>query len=78
MLFLLSLACCIGVSNIYYNQPLLLEMSRTFHVAPSQTGIIAVATQVGYSLGILFFVPLGDVMERRSLMMRLEGAFQVA
>jgi predicted MFS family arabinose efflux permease len=71
LLLLLSVACCIGVSNIYYNQPLLLEMSRTFHVAPSATGAVAVATQVGYSLGILFFVPLADVVERRALMVRL-------
>jgi predicted MFS family arabinose efflux permease len=71
LLLLLSVACCIGVSNIYYNQPLLLEMSRTFRVAPSATGAVAVATQVGYSLGILFFVPLADVVERRGLMVRL-------
>jgi predicted MFS family arabinose efflux permease len=71
LLLLLSLACCIGVSNIYYNQPLLLEMARTFHVAPSTTGAVAVTTQIGYSLGILFFVPLADVIERRGLMVRL-------
>jgi predicted MFS family arabinose efflux permease len=72
------MACCIGVSNIYYNQPLLLEMSRTFHVAPSATGAVAVATQVGYSLGILFFVPLADVIERRGLMVRLFAGVAVA
>ena len=71
LLLLLSIACCIGVSNIYYNQPLLLEMSRTFRVAPSATGAVAVATQIGYALGILFFVPLADVIERRGLMVRL-------
>jgi predicted MFS family arabinose efflux permease len=71
LLLLLSVACCIGVSNIYYNQPLLLEMSRSFRVTPSATGAVAVATQVGYSLGILFFVPLADVVERRGLMVRL-------
>ena len=71
LLLLLSLACCIGVSNIYYNQPLLLEMARSFHVPPSSTGAAAVATQVGYALGILFFVPLADVVERRGLMVRL-------
>ncbi len=78
LLLLLSMACCIGVSNIYYNQPLLLEMSRTFHVAPSATGAVAVATQVGYSLGILFFVPLADVIERRGLMVRLFAGVAVA
>ena len=35
------------------------------------------ATQVGYAIGLLFFVPLGDVLERRSLMMRMYGAVAV-
>ncbi len=74
MLLLLSLACGVGVSNIYYNQPLLLEMGRDLHVAPAQIGEVAVATQIGYALGILLFVPLGDVVERRGLMVRLFAA----
>jgi predicted MFS family arabinose efflux permease len=67
----LGLACGVGVSNIYYNQPLLLDMARSLHVDHSKLGTVAVATQVGYSIGILAFVPLGDVVERRGLMVRL-------
>jgi predicted MFS family arabinose efflux permease len=36
------------------------------------------ATQVGYALGLLLFVPLGDVLERRALMMRMYAAVVVA
>jgi predicted MFS family arabinose efflux permease len=67
----LGLACGVGVSNIYFNQPLLLDIARSLRVDHSQMGTVAVATQIGYSLGILAFVPLGDVIERRSLMVRL-------
>ena len=74
ILLLLALACGVGVSNIYYNQPLLLEMGRSLHVPPAQIGEVAVATQLGYALGIFVFVPLGDVVERRSLMVRLFAA----
>ncbi len=74
----LGLACAVGVSSIYFNQPLLLEMARTFHSRPEHIGFVAVATQVGYALGLLSFVPLGDVLERRALMMRLYGAVSVA
>jgi predicted MFS family arabinose efflux permease len=74
----LGLACAVGVSTINYNQPLLLEMSRTYGSTAGHTGFVAVATQVGYAAGLLFFVPLGDVLERRSLMMRLYGAVAVA
>ncbi len=74
----LGLACAVGVSSIYYNQPLLTEMARTYHVGDGRVGFVAVATQVGYALGLLFFVPLGDVLERRSLMMRMYGAVAIA
>jgi predicted MFS family arabinose efflux permease len=74
----LGLACAVGVSTIYYNQPLLLEMSRTYGAPAGRTGFVAVATQVGYAVGLLAFVPLGDVMERRTLMMRMYGAVAIA
>lgn len=70
----LGLACAVGVSSLYYNQPLLLEMGQTYGTAAGHTGFVAVATQVGYALGLLFFVPLGDVLERRSLLMRMYAA----
>jgi len=74
----LGFACCIGVSSIYFNQPLLLEMAHTFHVTPAHTGFVAVATQVGYALGLFLLVPLGDVIESRALMMRLFAAVSIA
>jgi predicted MFS family arabinose efflux permease len=74
----LGLACAVGVSSIYYNQPLLSEMAKTFHSRPEHVGFVAVATQVGYACGLLTFVPMGDVMERRALMMRMYGAVAVA
>jgi predicted MFS family arabinose efflux permease len=74
----LGLACAVGVSSIYYNQPLLLEMSRTFHTTVGQAGFVAVATQVGYASGLLFCVPLGDVLERRSLIVRMYAGVATA
>src|ERR1700732_3723933 len=74
----LGLACAVGVSTMYYNQPLLMEMGHTYGATAGRTGFVAVATQVGYALGLLLFVPLGDVLERRSLMMKMYGAVAVA
>ncbi|NYF91142.1 MFS transporter [Tunturiibacter empetritectus] len=74
----LGLACAVGVSTIYYNQPLLLEMGRSYGVTAGHVGFVAVATQVGYACGLLAFVPLGDVLERRALMMKMYGAEAVA
>jgi predicted MFS family arabinose efflux permease len=74
----LGLACAVGVSSIYYNQPLLLEMAHTFGITVGRTGFVAVATQVGYAFGLLFFVPLGDLLERRALITRMFAAIAVA
>jgi predicted MFS family arabinose efflux permease len=74
----LGLACAVGVGSIYYNQPLLLVMGRSVGQGAQAMGWVAVATQVGYAIGILCFVPLGDVAERRSLMMRMYGGVSVA
>lgn len=75
---LLGLTCAVGVSSIYFNQPLLSEMGHSFGVSAAQVGFVAVATQIGYALGMLTFVPLGDVMERRGLIMKLFGAVSLA
>jgi predicted MFS family arabinose efflux permease len=74
----LGLACGASVATIYYNQPLLLDISRTFHVSHGRGGTVAVATQLGYAAGILLFVPLGDVVERRKLILQLFAAVSMA
>lgn len=74
----LGMASGASVATIYYNQPLLLDITRTFHISPSRGGIIAVATQLGFAAGILAYVPLGDVVGRRKLILRLFVAVTLA
>jgi predicted MFS family arabinose efflux permease len=75
---LLGLACGITVSALYFNQPLLIEMARSLHVTEAQMSHVAVAAQAGYAIGLLFFVPLGDVVERRSLILKMIAGLVVA
>ncbi|MBO9732219.1 MAG: MFS transporter [Chitinophaga sp.] len=65
---ILIMALCTGliVANIYYSQPLLVLMSEEFGVSDSNAGQVTFFTQVGYALGLLFCVPLGDKLERKS------------
>ncbi|HWB33558.1 MAG TPA: MFS transporter [Acidobacteriaceae bacterium] len=77
-LHFLGLACAVGVSTIYFNQPLLEEMGHSFHATAERVGFVAVATQVGYAAGLLLFVPLGDMVERRMLMIRMYAAVALA
>lgn len=65
----MALTCGLVVANIYYNQPLLAAIGRTFHVPDSQASLVATATQVGYTLCMLLVVPLGDMLERKRLML---------
>lgn len=64
---LMAVTVAVIVSNIYYIQPLLSEIARTFGLTVTRVGSVAMLSQVGTALGMLFFVPLGDKFERRSL-----------
>ncbi len=71
LLWLMAIACGVSVANAYYNQPLLGTLAVYFHAPPWQAGLVATAAQVGYGAGIFFFLPLGDLMERRGLIVAL-------
>lgn len=65
--WLMALISGIAVANLYYMQPLLPEMARSFSVSADQIGLVASLAQIGYASGLLFIVPLGDSYNRRSL-----------
>jgi len=75
---LMSVTCGLAVANLYYNQPLLADMGRTFHANSHQIGNISMYTQIGYAVGMFLFVPLGDMRERRQLISILLAAVTVA
>lgn len=74
----LGVACAVGVASLYYNQPLLSVMGRSLGEDARRIGFVAVATQVGYAAGLLFCVPLGDVADRRKLMLRMYVGVTIA
>ena len=69
--FLMTVVCGIAVANLYYIQPLEAQIAATFHVSQGAAGVAAMLTQIGYALGLLLFVPLGDMSERRSLILKM-------
>jgi predicted MFS family arabinose efflux permease len=64
--FVLALASGATIANLYYGQPLLDEIGRTFGVT-SGLGLVTTATQAGFTAGLLLVVPLGDLVDRRRL-----------
>jgi predicted MFS family arabinose efflux permease len=77
---LMALASGAAVGNLYYTQPLLDVMARDLHIGQGTAGLLVTTTQVGYALGIMFIVPLGDIRNRRRLvpMMMLLSAVCLA
>jgi predicted MFS family arabinose efflux permease len=67
----LLFACAAGLSvaNVYYAQPLLDALAREFSIPHAAVGGIVSATQIGCALALLLLVPLGDLLERRRLML---------
>lgn len=66
-LFLMAFATGISVANLYYCQPLLDEMRKSLDVSVAHIGWIPTLSQSGYALGMLFIVPLGDMLERKKM-----------
>lgn len=65
-LFAMAMASGIAVANIYYNQPMLGIIEADFP-NDSLTSFVPTATQLGYAVGLFFLLPLGDIFERRKL-----------
>ncbi len=78
LVWILAIASGATVANLYYNQPLLSVMAQSFHASPQEVGLIPMLTQIGYAVGILLFVPLGDLLERRRLIVTMVSATAVA
>lgn len=64
---LLAVAAGATVANLYYSQPILETIARQFAVSTSAASMIVTLTQLGYALSLLLVAPLGDVFERRRL-----------
>lgn len=67
IMLLLAISCGLIVANLYYAQPLVGPISAATGLSPGAAGLIVTLTQIGYVLGLLFIVPLSDLIENRRL-----------
>jgi len=67
-----------GVANNYYNQSFLGHLTADFGLVAGAAAIVPVLTQAGNAIGVLFLAPLGDRMERKSLILATIGALVAA
>lgn len=71
LLRLLAVACGVTVANLYYAQPLLHTISRDLGASQSAAGLVVTGTQAGFAAGLVFAVPLSDIVPRRRLFVSL-------
>lgn len=69
LILFLATACGLIAANLYYAQPLVGPISAELGLSPRAAGLIVTMTQVGYGIGLLLIVPLGDLFENRKLVM---------
>lgn len=71
LVWIMAIICGVTVANLYYNQPLLGELSRSFNVSTKDIGLVSTFTQIGYGIGMFFIIPLGDIIERKGMILKL-------
>jgi len=67
LVLLFAVACGLAVANLYYAQPILENIARTFGAGTATAGLVVTLSQIGYAIGLAFLVPLGDMLVRRHL-----------
>jgi predicted MFS family arabinose efflux permease len=77
LLLLMSVATGLAVAGNYFAQPLLDVIGGELGIGPSMAALVVTAAQVGYALGLILLVPLGDLLERRRLEVSLYAATAV-
>lgn len=71
LVILMAIATGLVVASNYYAQPLLDTIATQFNLTTNMAGFIVTVAQLGYAVGLLFLVPLGDIFERKGLILTM-------
>lgn len=69
LLYTLAVIAGVSVANLYYNQPLLDMIRQEMGTTTLAANHIALFSQCGYALGLLFLIPLADLRSRRRILL---------
>ncbi|SUU03915.1 MFS transporter [Acinetobacter haemolyticus] len=64
LLWFMATACGLCAGANYYSQPLIHSIQQYFAVTEGQAALTVTFAQVSYALGLLFIVPMGDVVNK--------------
>jgi predicted MFS family arabinose efflux permease len=65
-------------ANLYYAQPLIGIIGPSLGLSPEAAGLVVTVAQLGYGVGLVLIVPLGDLFENRHLILLLGGCCVLA
>jgi MFS family permease len=65
----MAVACGVAAATMYCNQPMLGILEAAFPGRGSVAGLVPMATQLGFAVGLVLLVPLGDRIDRRRLIL---------
>ncbi len=68
---LMAMACGLCAGSAYFNHPLIYSIEESLGITTSQAGLTVVIAQIGYVLGLMLLVPLGDFLNKRKLVVSL-------
>lgn len=74
IVFLFACACGAMTANVYYAQSIAGPIADSLHFSASKAGLIIMATQLGYGLGLFFLVCLADIVNNRRLILMMTGS----
>lgn len=60
-----------SVANLYYTHPILHVLAVDFNVSEERASLVPTLLQSGYATGLLFIVPVGDLVLRRPMIITL-------
>lgn len=69
LLYTLAVIAGVSVANLYYNQPLLEMIRADLGTTALAANHIALFSQCGYALGLLFLIPMADLYSRRRILL---------
>lgn len=63
----MAVACGLAAANLYYAQPLLALIAGSFRISDGTAAAVVTANQIGYAIGLVVLLPLGDLVDNRKL-----------
>lgn len=78
LIWLMAIGAGVGVANVYYIQPVVPAVQAAFGLSSEQASLVPAVSQAGYAAGMALLAPLGDLVDRKRLILAKSGLLVLA